>query len=315
MSSRLGRAFARWSPLALLCLAAPALARTGYPLLLFEPDARSAARGESTVALARGLDGIFHQPAALAGQEGEALGLVYVDHLQDMRVVGTTWGGDRFAPWHLGVGLLRLDYGDLQGLDDQGNATGSFEAGETLLLAGVARRLPDQWGGRLTAGAQAGWLGGAIEDASSHALLLNLGLGWEREQLALGLAARNFGRVLSDYGAQAMELPATVEAGAAWRLAHLPFTWTLGWQKIRERDPFVKLGGELLMAQRWRLGLGYHVERGDERLAGVSGESNRGFSLGVGGQLPGGMDLQWSWSSWGELGALNRLSLAWRYRP
>jgi len=133
--------------------------------------------------------------------------------------------------------------------------------------------------------------------------------------LSLGVALRNLGRSLDDYGEQGVDLPASWELAAAWRLAHLPFTWSLAWQRIRGRDPFAKLGGEFLVAGRWRLDLGYHVERGDERLTGVSGEANRGFTAGVGGRLPHGLDLQWAWSSYGELGALSRLSLSWRPAP
>jgi hypothetical protein len=231
-----------------------------------------------------------------------------------MQVLGTTWGTDRLSGWQVGLGVLHLDYGKLEGLDEQGQSTGSFDAGSTLLLAGVARQLPDQWGGRLDAGVQAGWFTGSIDEASSSALLANAGLRWQRGQLALGATARNLGSVLSSYGTHEDHLPRSLEVGAAWSLAHLPFTWSLAWQRIQERDPFFKLGGEFQVAQRWRLDLGYQVERGDDRLSGVSGEGSRGFSLGVGGRLPRGFDLSWAWSSYGELGALNRLALTWSYR-
>lgn len=319
MRKRLGRDFGAhpvmapaW--LALLFLTRPAAALTGYPLLLLDPDARSAARGESGLAVTEGMEGFFQQPAATALLGDDAVTLLYVDHLQDLNVLSTSWGSPRPAPWSIGVGILALDYGKLTGLDEQGVETGAFDAGETLLLAGLARRLPDQWGGRLIVGAQAGLLLANIDDARSSAVLANAGAGWRRGQLALGLAVRNLGAVLSDFGQTPENLPATLELGAAWRLEHLPFTWSLDWQKIRERDPFFKLGGEFQIAERWRLGLGYHVERGDERITGVTGEGGRGFSLGVGGSLPHGIDLHWAWSSYGELGALNLLSLTWRYR-
>lgn len=289
-------------------------ASTGFPLLLFEPDARSAARGESAVAASPGLAGFHVNPASLSEVEGGELSMVYVDHLQDMQVLGTQWGTDRLPGWSVGAALLHLDYGDLEGLDEQGVSTGSFQAGATLLLAGLARRLPDQLGGRLDAGVQAGFFLGQIDEASSSALVVNSGLDWQRGQLALGVTARNAGQVLSSYGDSRDRLPLTLEAGAAWSLEHLPFTWSLAWQRIRDRDPFIKVGGEFRVAKRWRLDLGYQVERGDERLSGVSGEGSRGFSLGVGGSLPHGFELGWCWSSYGELGSLNRLALGWRYR-
>jgi len=284
-------------------------------LLLLEPDGRAAARGESAVALAAGIGGWHQQPAALSLQEGGSVVLDYLDHVQDLRLVGTSWGGDGAAPYKVGLSLVHLDFGQLEGLDENGVATGSFDAGETLLLAGVGRQLPPVGGGTVHAGVQVGWLSGRIDDARSQAFLVNGGLMWRRGQLALGAALRNAGVVTQDYGSHPDALPRVVEAGAAWRLAHLPFTWSLAWQRIQDRDPLIKAGGEFVVAKRWRLGLGYHVERGDERLAGVDGEASRGFSAGLGATLPGGYDLQWSWTSFGELGSLHRLGLAWQYRP
>ncbi len=309
------RSWIPWLLAGALGAALDAHAATGFPLLLFEPDSRAAARGESALADCRGLEGFHQNPAALAGLEGEALGLLYVDHLQDLQVLSTSWGTDRVPDWRLGLSLLHLDYGDLEGLDEQGQSTGSFDAGATLLLAGVARQLPDVWGGQLEAGLQAGYAGTSVDDASASALLGNAGLNWRRGQLSLGASARNVGVVLSSLGESQDRLPRSLEAGTAWTLAHLPFTWSLAWQSIRERDPFFKLGGEFRVARRWRLGLGYQVERGDDRLGGVSGEGSRGFSAGVGGSLPHGFELGWSWSSYGELGSLNRLALVWHYKP
>jgi len=300
-------------PSLLTCLLSGA-GHAAYPLLLLDADARGAARGGSALADAHGLEAVHGNPAALAGQEGEAISMLYLDHLQDLSVVGTHWATDRVAGWRLGLSALHLDYGELEGLDGEGRPTGDFSAGSTVLKASVARRLPDQAGGRLEAGLSAGWAQESIDDASGSALLLDAGLAWRRGQLSLGMAARNVGVVLSDLGTSADELPRSWEAGAAWRLAHLPFTWSLAWQAIQDRDPHLKLGGEFRLGGRWRLGLGYQVERGDDRLGGASGEGSRGFTAGVGGRLPQGFELAWAWSSLGELGSMNHLSLAWRYR-
>jgi hypothetical protein len=304
----------RRAAIGLLGLALPLAGLASYPLLLLDVDARGAARGGSALADAHGLEAVHGNPSALAGLEGESLAMLYVDHLQDLKVVGTHWATDRVAGWKLGLAALHLDYGQLEGLDGQGDPTGDFTAGSTVLKASVARRLPDQAGGRLEAGLSAGWAQESIDEASSSALLLDAGLSWRRGQLSLGAAARNVGVVLSDLGSSADELPRSWEAGAAWRLAHLPFTWSLSWQAIQDRDPFLKLGGEFRLGERWRLGLGYQVERGDDRLGGVSGEGTRGFTAGVGGRLPQGFELAWAWGSLGELGSLNQLSLSWRYR-
>jgi hypothetical protein len=93
-------------------------------------------------------------------------------------------------------------------------------------------------------------------------------------------------------------------------LAHLPFTWSLAWEQERTQDPGMTVGGEFLIANRWHLGLGYNFSLGEDRLSEVSGESMRGLSAGVGGRVVEEVHFHWAWSSFGELGALNRFTIS-----
>lgn len=286
--------------------------QAAFDLLLENPDARDAARGESSLALAQGVLPSLRNPAALSLASGQEVGLSYVDHLQDISVLGTSWGGLEWKGNRLALHFLRLDWGDFEGLDEQANPTGSFEAGENLVLAGIARQLPDVGDGQLHAGLQAGFVNSKLDDESASAMLLNAGLRWQRSQLSLAASLRNAGTVLSEYGSSGIDLPASLDLGGAYRLKHLPFTMSIGWRKTRDRDAFLSLGGGFELARRWQIDFGYHLGRGDDRLSGVSGEGSRGISAGVGGALPRGFRFHWAWSSYGELGSLNRFTLSWQ---
>jgi hypothetical protein len=296
--------------LGILFCAIPGMA--AFDLLLENPDARDAARAESSLAMAEGLMASLRNPAGLAAMDAQEFGLSYVDHLQDISLLGASWGGLEWRGNRLALHFLRLDWGELDGMDDDGASTGTFSAGESLVLAGIARRLPGIAGGSLNAGLQTGFIHSTIDDASASALVLNAGLGWQRERARLALALRNAGSVLSEYSGSPVDLPLSLDLGGAYRLKHLPFTLSLAWRKVRDRDAYVMFGGGFEFGSRWQLDFGYHVGRGDDRLTGVSGESSRGFAAGVGGKLPRGFRFHWAWSSYGELGSLNRFTLGWQ---
>lgn len=298
---------------AALALSPAAGLTAGFSALDIEPDARSAARGESSLADVAGLAAIRLNPAGLASSERDEAGFVYLDHVLDVSFLAAGWAGSRWGGWHLGLRAERLDWGDLDGYDADGASTGGFDAGDTRLGAAVARGWQDVGGGRLQAGLGAGLLFSRIDDAEATVLGLDLGVQWKRGGLSLGGAARNLGTVLSDYGDAGTGLPTRLELGLAYGLEHLPFTWSFAWSDPADGDAFLKLGGEFLLAQRWHLGFGYDAGRGDDRLSGVDGESLRGFSAGVGGDIPGGFRFHWAWSSYGELGSLNRFSLGYTF--
>jgi hypothetical protein len=295
-------------------LMAPALPAAGFPLLRLDADARSAARGESSLAAAVGLAGFRQNPAALATVSRDEAAFVYLDHLLDIQLLSAGWAGARRPGLRYALQAERLDWGSLDGRDAGGEPTGSFRAGETRVAAGLARAWPGVSGGELRTGLGLGLLESSIGSARATVLHGDLGAQWSRGGISLGAAARNLGRVLSDYGSSSTTLPRLLELGFAHRLAHLPFTWSLAWQRPRGEEAVVKAGGEFQIAGRWQLGFGYHSGRGDDRIAGVDGDGLRGISAGVGGEIPGGVRFHWAWSSYGELGSLNRFSLGYRFR-
>lgn len=294
-------------------LAARPVRAAGFAALEIEADARMAARGESALADVSGLSSFRGNPAGLAELQNDELGLVYLDHVLDIRYLAAGWATPRFGDWTLGARVESLNWGGLDGYDAAGNPTGEFDAVDTRLGVAAARGWEGVGGGRLQAGIGAGLLLSSIEAYDASVLGLDLGLQWKRGGLALGAAVRNAGTVLSDYAEADTEVPMRRELGIAYRLAHLPFTWSLAWSKPQGDDAFVKVGGEFLIARRWHLGFGYHGARGDDRLSGVDGEGLRGVSAGIGGEIPGGFRFHWAWSSYGELGSLNRFSLGYSF--
>lgn len=281
-------------------------AANGFSFLQIQPDSRVAATAGSSLAGASGVGAVMLNPAATAGETRNGVQFLWLDHIQDINYLNTSVCLVPAAPWILSAGFSHLGYGSMEGRDTQGQPTGEFESSDNLVFAGVAREL-----GSLRAGAtlKLGW--STIDDAGASLLVCDLGLQGELGAgFKGGVALRNAGTVLSEFGTSDTPLPTTVEAGLQKSLAHLPFTWSLAWQQEQDQDAEIILGGEFLIANRWHLGLGYNFGLGNDRLADVSGETTRGLSAGVGGRIVEDVHFHWSWSSFGELGALNRFTIA-----
>jgi hypothetical protein len=299
------------SLLFLLITAQTALAQaTSFPLLLMDGDARSAARGSMGVAVEFDGVNLSATPAALAQIVKSEAGFHFLNHPANMKVLSAQYATKKYAQMALALGVSRLDYGDLVGRDLDGTPTGSFSAGESLLQLSAAKALGPWQGGNLFLGARVGFLAASLDDASASALMASVGADWRRGGLAIGVQAKNFGHVLSDYASASVTLPEQLEIGLAHRLAHLPLTWSVAYLSIQDRDAEIRAGAEFLLAERWHLGFGLQFARVDERLVDVSGEGSRGLSAGLGGSIGGGYRFHWSWASLGELGAQNRFSLS-----
>ena len=295
------------APLVLLALAGVSLgASNGFPYLLIQPDSRVAATSGSSLAGVRGVGGLLLNPAAPAGQTENQAQFLWLDHLQDINYLNTSVCLVHTAPWIVSAGFSHLGYGDMEGRDTEGNTTGTFDSYDNQVFAGAARELGKvRLGGTL----KLGW--SAIDDASASLLACDLGIQGELGAGFLaGAALRNTGRVLSEFGSSDTPLPMSVQVGLQKSLAHLPFTWSLAWEQEKDQDPGVTVGGEFLIANRWHLGLGYNFALGEDRLSEVSGESMRGLSAGVGGRVVEEVNFHWAWSSFGELGALNRFTIS-----
>ncbi len=292
--------------LTLATISSSALATSGFAFLGLQPDSRCAAMADSRLAGVEGVSGLFQNPASPGSLQENQVQFLWLDHLQDINYFNTSLSLKRFQPWTLNLAISHLNYGSLEGRDIYNRPTGEFKASDNLLAAGVSRGF-----GSLRVGVL-GKLGlSSIDDSRASLLALDLGLSWTSESdWSLAATLRNAGTVLSDYGSSDTPLPTAFSLGVEKKLRHLPFRWALAWEQVKEEDPWIKAGGEFLIARRWHLGLGYHFGRGEDRLSSGSGEGTRGLNLGIGGLIAGGIHFHWAWSSFGELGALNRFTLS-----
>jgi hypothetical protein len=120
----------------------------------------------------------------------------------------------------------------------------------------------------------------------------------------------NIGAARTAYIQTKERLPLNFQFGLSKRLAHLPFTWSAVLLRYRDEDFRVRLGGEFEISKRLFLRFGYDSVGKDQKLdTGSMTDRLAGVSLGFGLSYNEYL-FDYAFSSFGEVGSLNRLSLS-----
>ena len=131
------------------------------------------------------------------------------------------------------AGITYINYGDFDGYDENGNATGSFSGSETALSVGYAAQIgySDFYiGGNLKL------ITSKLEQYSSFGAAVDLGLIYINEDLDFNaaLAVRNLGTQITTYAGLNEPLPFEVDFGMSQKLQHVPLRWHLTLENLQE---------------------------------------------------------------------------------
>jgi hypothetical protein len=202
MSAHLARLHA-WVPaaagmLAAMLSAVPALAqsKTGTAMgqfLLIEPSARTAAMGNAGVALAGGLDGVYFNPAAIAGTDRFGVFFTHSDWLAgiayDYVAVAVPAGGGGSA--YAAITALNSGEIDVRTVDQPLGTGEKFTASDVAIGVGYGRRLTD----RFSAGGQITYVQETIWHSSASTFTLSMGTHYRVSEngFQIGASLANFG--------------------------------------------------------------------------------------------------------------------------
>lgn len=225
-------------------------------------------------------------------------------------------------------GVNYVDYGDFQGFDNTGAATGSFQAREYAMNIGSSHQL-----GPFTLGANVKFAHSLIESFSASALLFDLGGVFRPrgDHWTVSLLAKNLGFLLSDYpGALSSELPFDLQLGTSFKPQFMPLRFSLTASNLlrdeitfanrqlnpNDQDPGVgdeifsriNIGTEVLLGKGFRLMVGYnHRIRRELRLQQTSGGA--GFSFGMFLRIKM-FELTYARSTFHAAGGVNHITIA-----
>ncbi|AFL86240.1 hypothetical protein Belba_3757 [Belliella baltica DSM 15883] len=178
----------------------------------------------------------------------------------------------------IGIGLQYFNYGEFEGYDQIGMATGSFSANEFALTVGYSKRQ-----GVFQYGTNFKILGSVLEGYQAYAFAFDFGINYHHPEkdLILAINARNIGFNLSNYiEGQNLQIPSDIRIGASYKPEFAPFRFHIALRNLqgKEQDFFISdpfrnndeiggvdklfrravLGVEILPSEQFHLRLGYN---------------------------------------------------------
>lgn len=272
--------------------------------------ARPAALAGSMLSVSRDPHAIFYNPAGIADMTTKAGVFGYLNHILDIQsFVGAYVHTHRHGSY--GAGVHYTDYGSFRRTDKFGEDHGDFAASSMTLYATYSRIHAERW----LFGASAKYFRSEIDQYTADGFGLDFGVIYHStlfDNLNIAAGVFNIGTARTAYINTKELVPLNFQFGVSKRLAHLPFTYSAVLLRYRGRgeDFRIRLGGEFEISKKFFMRLGYDTVGKDQKLdTGSTGDRFAGLSLGFGLSYNEYV-FDYAFSSFGEVGSLNRLSLS-----
>jgi hypothetical protein len=285
---------------------AQAATPTGAAFLDIDSSAEAAALGGATTASCSRPDCLGQNPAGLAALKKPELLATHARWLLDTRfdVIGYAHPASYGT---LAVGLKRLGLGLSQGRDSFRQKTGDFRASDTAYSIGLGKEIPDLTAtGQTSLGASLHYIESKIGSDSASTLALDLGGRYRHQggKISAGLAARNIGQGLK-FLDQRDPLPTSLNLGALYYVRPQASLSVELKRSLAAERMDASLGAQYKILDALSLRAGYSSKTG-------AGSSLSGLSAGFG--LDGkSFSADYGWTPFGDLGNVQRFSLAARF--
>ncbi len=279
---------------------------TGFELLRSDAGARGAAVAGAMVGFDSGFDGLFYNPAAIAGLENTNIQATYLNHLLDIESGSIVYGRDFKGYASAALGVNYVNYGNFKRTDASGyQVGGDFSPSDLLIILGAGKKLNEA----VSVGVNLKYIRSEIWEVSASAAAVDVGAlidtGWK--YWTIGAGVFNLGKSLDGYYDYKEKLPLTYKVGASKPLEHLPLTIMLQGEKYQDSGIYFSAGGEFTLNDRLKLRLGWSTRSRDQK-AGTNRDIFAGASAGLGIAFKS-LNFDYALSSMGEMGVLNRISI------
>ena len=259
---------------------------TGANFLKIGVGARAAAMGEAFTAVADDSTSLYWNPAGLARVQGRELSAMYNVWFEGIGQ-GYVSAGFPLLGGTMALGTNYVSMGDLDGRDESGNPTETFQASDLGISVGFAGRL-----GRFLLGLSGGMIRSTIAGDTQSAFLSTVGgLVEISESFSLGVVAQNLGTKLGED-----PLPLILKVGLALKLE--PFCLAVDIGKSQDTDLYYCVGMEGWLGNIVALRAGYRTGR----------DVGPGWTAGLGFKMSG-FELDYAYVPYGELGDTHKVSL------
>jgi hypothetical protein len=289
---------------------------SGFEFLRTDFSPRSSAMAGSYVAMRSDVNGLFHNPAGLATADEKQFMVNYLGYLLDINggSVGFTHQIENIG--QVSGAIIYFDYGNFDETDQFAVPTGrKFGASDLAFAVSLSNYLED----RFAYGVTLKYAHSKIDVFSASAFAFDFGLIYEasfEDDLFIGFSMLNVGSALSAFQSTKERLPLSINLGVSKKLAHLPLVLNVNVNNINEVENTIldrmekfSIGGEFTLSSKLRLRLGYDNDLHKD-LETTNGAGFSGVSIGLGVFIFDNFRFDYSYSSMGDIGGLNRIGFS-----
>ncbi len=292
---------------------------SGFEFLRTDYSPRSAAMAGSYVTMRGDVNGLFVNPAGMAYLSTQQFGFNYSNYIQDING-GTALYTRQIPKWGIvSVGIIYMDYGTFQEMDEFASPTGNdFTANDFALAVGLANHLSPEF----TYGVNFKYAFSKIEQYSASALALDFGLLYDApflDDFKLAVTLNNLGSNFDYYAKVKESLPLRLNVGGSKILEHLPLEISFSLNDLNmdsetfwDRFKRFSVGGEFRVSEALRLRLGYnhalHSDLSDDSFNASDGKYG-GLSAGLGIRWKT-LELNYAYSNYSILGNIHRFGIS-----
>ncbi|MDO9514442.1 MAG: PorV/PorQ family protein [Elusimicrobiota bacterium] len=288
-----------------ICSVCAETGKSGASFLKIAPTAGAEAMGGAYTAVTSGIGALYYNPAGMVyGRQAQA-GFTHTAWIQGMTcdfagsIVPMIWG-------NLGVSIISMRSGEIDGRDSDGNQTADFESADTAFTVSAARELNS----RNMLGVNVKFIRQTIADESAEGFAIDMGAMRElTDKVSVGLSVRNLGPDMK-FIEEKYPLPLTFTLGGMFKFAGVfGLTADMAYEPVDEKKTF-RMGMQLAPARFMVLRAGYMMKA----VAAVYGntesdsfDEGEGLGGGVGFNF-GSYALDYSIKPYAELGTSQRVS-------
>jgi hypothetical protein len=278
----------------------------GFAFLRIPVGARPAAMGASFLAVSRDAHAIYYNPAGLANVPTRTGAFGYLNHILDIQSFFGAYVHPH-ARGSYGLAISYADYGEFTRTNEFGEENGSFGANTLVAYLSYSQLRAE----RLMLGVNVKLIRAQLEKFTADGFAVDLGFIYQStimDNLTFAGGVFNLGKERAAFIKTKERLPLNFQFGISKKLAHLPLLYSLSLIKYQEEDVRFRAGGEFTLSKGLLMRLGYDSVRSDQKV-GTEGDRFAGLSFGLGLTVDD-YTLDYSLSSFGEVGSLNRLSFS-----
>ena len=211
-----------------------------YEFLNLPTSARTAALGGNLISVKdNDLNLGFVNPALLNKTMDNSIVISYVNYFADINYGYTGFSKTYEKYGSFSTGIQYMNYGQFTSAQANGDATGSFTAGDYALNIGWGR----EFGKYLSTGSNIKFIYSAMEKYGSFGIALDLAGTYYNPEDGFGAAilARTIGSQIIGYRKNNIEaLPAEIQIGVSKKLPHAPFRFSLAFENMQRPRMILK---------------------------------------------------------------------------